>query len=337
MEWLHLSFAQPWLLWLLLLVPALALLRSKAGAAPAVSYSTLEPLRSLGLPRRSRAGSWMLGLFLCSLAVFITALARPRYSSTSSRVEASGIDIVLDLDVSRSMFAEDITIGRERANRIEAVKKLTGDFIQGRPNDRITIIAFAGRPYLVSPLTLDHDWLMKNLERIRIGLVEDGTAIGSAIASAANRLKDRIESKTRIIVLLTDGGNNSGKVAPIAAAEAAHTVGIKIYTIGVGSEGLANIPVPDPFGRTVYQQIPVEVDEVGLREIAKIGEGEYFRATDAKSLQAIFGKIDQLEKTKVELSSSTKYEELFPAFVIAGLVLLGIWMLGRQLMWRGLP
>src|SRR3954466_236781 len=135
MDWLHLSFAQPWLLWLLLLVPLLALFRSKAGAAPAVSYSSLEPLRSLGLPRRSRAGSWMLGLFLCSLAVFITALARPRYSSTSSRIEASGIDIVLALDVSRSMFAEDITIGRERANRIEAVKKLTGDFIQGRPND----------------------------------------------------------------------------------------------------------------------------------------------------------------------------------------------------------
>ena len=337
MDWLHLSFAQPWLLWLLLLVPVLALLRSKAGAAPAVFYSSLEPLRALGKPRRSRAGSWLLGLFLCAVAVLLMALARPRYSSTSSRIEASGIDIVLALDVSRSMFAEDITIGRERANRIEAVKKLTGDFIQGRPNDRIGMIAFAGRPYMVSPLTLDHDWLQRNLERVRIGLVEDGTAIGSAIASAANRLKDRKDSKTRIIVLLTDGGNNSGKVAPKAAAEAAHTLGIKIYAIGVGSEGLANIPVPDAFGRTVYQQIPVEVDEPGLREIAKIGEGEYFRATDAKSLQSIFERIDQLEKSKIELSTSTKYEELFPQFVMTGLALLALWMLGRQLMWRGVP
>lgn len=190
---------------------------------------------------------------------------------------------------------------------------------------------------MVSPLTLDHDWLQKNLDRVRIGLVEDGTAIGLAIASAANRLKDRKDSKTRIVLLLTDGGNNAGKIAPNAAAEAAHTLGIKIYTIGVGSEGMASIPVPDPYGRTVYQQIPVMVDEPGLREIAKIGEGEYFRATDAKSLEEIFGRIDKLEKTTVELSKSTNYRELFPAFVGTGLALLGLWMLGRQLMWRGLP
>src|SRR3954447_15500429 len=239
MDWRSLSFAQPQLLWLLGLVPLLALLRSARGSAPAVFYSSIAPFRTLGKVRRSRAGGWLLGLFLVSIALFITALARPQESNVTSRIEASGIDIVLALDVSRSMLAEDITIGRERANRIEAVKKVTEDFINGRPSDRIGIVAFAGRPYMVSPLTLDHDWLLKNLQRVRIGLVEDGTAIGLALASSANRLKDRTESKSRIIVLLTDGINNSGKIEPITAAEAGHAMGLKIYTIGVGSQGMA--------------------------------------------------------------------------------------------------
>jgi Ca-activated chloride channel family protein len=336
-HWPSVEYANPWLLWLLLLLPFLALLRSARGNAPAVLFSSVETLRTLGKPRRSRAGAWFLGLFLCSLGVFILGLARPRLATVSSRIEASGIDIMLALDVSRSMLAEDIVIGREQGNRIEAVKKLTAEFIAGRPNDRIGITAFAGRPYLVSPLTLDHDWLARNLERLRIGLVEDGTAIGLAIASSANRLKDRKDAKTRIVVLLTDGDNNAGKIAPIAAAEAAHTLGIKIYTVGVGSEGMASIPVPLPDGRTVYQQIPVQVDEPSLREIAKIGEGQYFRATDARSLQRIFEQIDQLEKTKVELSSSTSYVELFPWFVKAGLLLLLLSVLLHLSVWRGIP
>ncbi len=337
MDWGDFSFAHPALLWLLALLPVLALLQSARGAAPAVLYSSVEPLAALGKPRRSRAGSWLLGLFLLSLACLIAALARPQLVNVTSHVEASGIDIMLALDVSRSMLAEDITIGHERANRIEAVKKVTEDFIEGRANDRIGIIAFAGRPYLVSPLTLDHDWLLKNCERVRIGLVEDGTAIGTAIASCANRLKDRPDSKTRIIVLLTDGDNNAGKIEPVTAAEAAHAMGIKIYTIGVGSEGMAPIPVPNGFGGVVYRQIPVEVDEPGLKEIARIGEGEFFRATNSRILESIFAKIDKLEKSTVQMSQMTNFEDLFPWFVGAGLAGLGLWLLGRMFLWRGLP
>jgi len=336
-DWGSFSFAQPQLLWLLLLLPALAILRSARGAAPAVFYSSVLPLLALGKVRRSRTGGWLLGLFLASIAFFMVALARPQQSNVTSHIEASGIDIVLALDVSRSMLAEDITIGRERANRIEAVKKVTEDFINGRAGDRIGIVAFAGRPYMVSPLTLDHDWLLKNLQRVRIGLVEDGTAIGLALASSANRLKDRKESKSRIIVLLTDGINNTGKIEPITAAEAAHAMGMKIYTIGVGSEGMAPIPVPNGFGGTVYQQIPVDVDEPGLRQIAKIGEGEYFRATDSKSLQQIFARIDKLEKTTVEMSKLTNYKDLFPWFVGAGLGALGLWIFFRWFLFRSLP
>ncbi len=331
-EWAH-----PWMLWLLLALPFLAILRSSRGAAPAVLFSSVETLRPLGKARRSHAGAWMFGLFIGALGFFILALAQPRLATVNSRVEASGIDIMLALDVSRSMLAEDIVIGHESGNRIEAVKKIAGEFISGRPGDRIGITAFAGRPYLVSPLTLDHDWLLRNLERLRIGLVEDGTAIGTAIASCANRLKDRKDSKTRIIVLLTDGDNNAGKIAPITAAEAAHTVGIKLYTVGVGSEGMAAIPVPLPDGRTVYQQIPVEVDEPSLRQIAKIGEGQYFRAIDGGALRRIFQQIDQLEKTKVELSSSTSYRELFPWLVEMGLLLLLTSILLHLVVWRGIP
>ena len=189
---------------------------------------------------------------------------------------------MLALDVSGSMMAEDMSIGGVTANRIEAVKKLSEDFIEGRPNDRIGMVAFGTYPYLVSPLTLDHEWLFKNLERVRIGLVEGNTAIGSAIASCSNRLKDRKESKSRIIVLMTDGGNNAGTVTPVTAAEAAHALGIKIYTIGVGSNGTARIPVTDRYGRTFYQQIECDVDIPALKQLAQIGNGEFYRATDSK-------------------------------------------------------
>ena len=248
------GFAHPWLLLLLLLVPLLAMLAGARGRAPAVVYSSLAPLRGAGRPRRARAGGFLLGLLLAGLSLLIVALARPQLGTTVSRVQASGIDIMLAIDVSRSMLAEDLSIGSERANRVDAVKQVTQKFIDARPNDRIGILCFAGRPYLVSPLTLDHDWLLQNLERVRIGLVEDGTAIGSAIASAANRLKDK-ESKSKIVVLLTDGGNNAGKVTPANAAEAAQALGIKIYTIGAGTRGFAPVPVPDMFGRTVYQNV----------------------------------------------------------------------------------
>ena len=331
-----LSFAQPQFLWLRLLVPLLAWLKGKFGGTPGVLFSTTKTVAKIGGRRRSRAGDFLTGLLYLALISLIVALARPQEGKTITRTHASGVDIMLVIDVSRSMLAEDFTIGGQRANRLEAVKQVTETFIRERPNDRIGIVAFAGRPYLVSPLTLDHDWLRQNLERTRIGLVEDGTAIGSALAAASNRLKDK-ESKSKLVVLLTDGDNNMGRVSPATAAEAAQALGIKVYTIGSGSRGNAPYPVGDAFGRTVYRQIPVEFDEEILKQIAATTGGSYFRATDTQSLQGIFSEIDELEKSEVEIQKVEQYKDLFPWFVLAGAVLLAAETVLGQTIWRRLP
>ncbi len=331
-----LSFAQPKLLWLLFLIPLISWLKGKIGGTPGVMFSTTKTIAKIGGRRRSRAGDFLTGLLYVALAFLILALARPQLGKTITRTQASGVDIMLVIDVSRSMLAEDFTIGGQRANRLEAVKRVTEQFIKERPNDRIGIVAFAGRPYLVSPLTLDHDWLIQNLDRTRIGLVEDGTAIGSALASACNRLKDK-EAKSKLVVLLTDGDNNAGRVTPLTAAEAAKALGIKVYTIGSGSRGNAPFPFVDPFGRTVYRQIPVEFDEESLQQIAAMTGGSYFRATDTQSLQRIFDEIDQLEKSQVEVQKVAQYRDLFPWFVLVGTVLLAAETLLGQTIWRRLP
>ena len=331
-----LSFAQPQFLWLLLLVPLLAWLKGKFGGTPGVLFSTTKTVAKIGGRRRSRAGDFLTGLLYLALISLIVAMARPQEGKTITRTQASGVDIMLVIDVSRSMLAEDFTIGGQRANRLEAVKQVTETFIRERPNDRIGIVAFAGRPYLVSPLTLDHDWLRRNLERTRIGLVEDGTAIGSALAAASNRLKDK-ESKSKLVVLLTDGDNNMGRVSPATAAEAAQALGIKVYTIGSGSRGNAPYPVGDAFGRTVYRQIPVEFDEEILKQIAATTGGSYFRATDTQSLQRIFDEIDELEKSEVEIQKVEQYKDLFPWFVLVGAVLLAAETVLGQTLWRRLP
>jgi Ca-activated chloride channel family protein len=331
-----LSFAQPQFLWLLLLVPLLAWLKGKFGGTPGVLFSTTKTVAKIGGRRRSRAGDFLTGLLYLALISLILALARPQEGKTITRTQASGVDIMLVIDVSRSMLAEDFTIGGQRANRLEAVKQVTETFIRERPNDRIGIVAFAGRPYLVSPLTLDHDWLRRNLERTRIGLVEDGTAIGSALAAASSRLKDK-ESKSKLVVLLTDGDNNMGRVSPATAAEAAQALGIKVYTIGSGSRGNAPYPVGDAFGRTVYRQIPVEFDEEILKQIAATTGGSYFRATDTQSLQRIFSEIDELEKSEVEIQKVEQYKDLFPWFLLAGVVLLAAETVLGQTIWRRLP
>ena len=335
-DFMPITFANPWLLLLLAALPLLALLAGARGHAPAVVYSSLAPLRADGRPRRARRGALLLSLLLAGMALLIVALARPQLGKTFSRVQASGIDIMLALDVSGSMLAEDLSIGNERASRIEAVKKVTRKFIESRPNDHIGILCFAGRPYLVSPLTLDHDWLLQNLDRVRLGMVEDGTAIGSAIASAANRLKDK-EAKSKIMVLLTDGENNSGKVPPLTAAEAAKALGIKVYTVGAGTHGEAPVPVQDMFGRTVYRMVPVDVDEKTLKEIAAMTGAEYYRATDGKSLGEIFQQIDKMEKSTVELDQYKQYRDLFAWFLAPGFALIVIEVVLGQTVWRKLP
>ena len=348
-DWLStnsaLTFAYPWLLLLLLAIPLLAYFRGKSGPAAALTFSSTGVLRSLGKTSVSRTGRFLRSLFLLGLAVVAIAMARPQLGKSLTQVEASGIDIMLVLDVSQSMLTKDFSIGGEQATRIEAIREVTRQFIEARPNDRIGIIAFAGHPYVISPMTLDHDWLLQNLERIRTGMVEDGTAIGSAIASAANRLNDK-HSKSRVIVLLTDGENNAGKIPPTTAAEAVKALKIRFYAIGAGINGIAPYPVFNPrtgkpytdmLGNIMYQNQRVQFNEAGLKEVARIADGQFYRATDTKSLEEIFRDIDKLEKTTVAVKKYREYRDLFPACIMAGCGLLLAQVLLSQTIWKKLP
>ena len=338
-----LTFARPWLLLLLLGIPLLAYLRGKRGPAAALTFSSTATLRAIGKQSAARAGKILPTLLLATLAIFVIALARPQLGKSLTQVEASGIDIMLVLDVSGSMLIKDFTIGGEEATRVDAIREVTRKFIEGRPNDRIGIIAFGGRPYVVSPMTLDHDWLLQNLERVRIGLVEDGTAIGSAMAVAANRLNDK-RSKSRAIVLLTDGENNAGKIPPNTAAEAVKTLRIHLYAIGAGINGIAPVPIftprgplTDALGNILYENQRVEFNEAGLKEVAKIAGGQFFRATDTKSLEQIYQDIDKMEKSTVSVKKYREYRELFPLCIMGGCGLLLGQILLSQTIWKKLP
>ena len=332
------SFAQPWWLLLLALPAVLAFRRGRIGGAPAVVYSSTDILQKLGRPRSERAGSFSNALLAAALAAGICALARPQLSNAFTQVEASGIDIMLALDVSGSMLTEDFTINGKRASRVDAIKEITRRFIDARPNDRIGMLAFAGRPYLVSPPTLDHAWLIQNLERVNIGQVEDGTAIGSALISAANRLKNR-QAKSRVVVLMSDGDNNAGRVNPDTAAEAVRALNLKIYTIGVGTEGIAPVPVGrnDLTGEYVYEDRQVDYDETTLRNVAKIADGHYFRADSSSALEGIFATIDKLEKTTVQISKYREYRDFFSWLTAVSVGCLGCHLVLSQTLWRRLP
>ncbi|HEY0792052.1 MAG TPA: VWA domain-containing protein [Chthoniobacterales bacterium] len=333
---LDFRFEQPWFLLLLLAPPAVWLWRRRFHHLAAVKFAPAYHLR--GLPPRTRSGpAWlhqgMLGLGAITL---ILALARPQRGEETISIKTNGIDIMLLLDVSRSMLSEDFQIGSERASRIDVVKQVTERFIRGRLNDRLGIIAFAGRPFLVSPLTLDHEWLLGNLSRLKIGLTEDGTAIGSALVTAANRLRDP-SAKSRVIVLLTDGDNNAGKVPPLTAAEAAAAIGIKIYTIGTGTNGLVPFPTTDQFGNKFYSQEYMPFQEDTCRDIARIGHGKFYRAIDTRSLNDIFTDIDHLEKREVTAADYRSYQDLFSWFTGLGLVLLATGSTLGETAWRQLP
>jgi len=339
------QFAHPWFLLGLLAVPVLAWLRGYRGGAPAVEFSSTELLRTLGREAESKAGNFLAGLFYVGLAALMVALARPQGGKSTTQTEASGIDIMILIDVSGSMLTEDYEMEGQRTNRQEAIRSVTKKFIEQRPNDRIGIIAFASRPYLVSPLTLDHDWLMQNLDRVKIGQVEDGTAIGSAIASGVNRLRDRA-SKSKVLILLTDGDSNCGKISPPTAAQAAKALGVKLYAIGAGTNGMAPVPLfdertglpqVDQNGQTVLQMEPVEFNETGLKNVAQIAGGHYYRAADTDSLRNIFKDIDKLEKSTVQYKRTQEYEDLYPWFLRAGFALVALGMTLGQTVWRRLP
>jgi Ca-activated chloride channel family protein len=284
----------------------------------------------------SHPGRLRGALRLGALGLLILALARPQQGLGTADVEASGIDIVLAIDVSGSMAALDFQSEGKPGSRLDAVKKVVEDFVAGRPNDRLGLVAFAGRPYLVSPLTLDHDWLVRGLERLRIGLVEDGTAIGSGIASSVNRLRDR-RAKSRVVILLTDGVNNSGKVSPLTAADAARALGVRVYTIGAGTRGEAPMPIVDRFGRQRIVMTPVDVDEETLQKVAETTGAKFFRATDTDSLRRIYEEIDQLEKTTETMKHFEEYRELFPWAILGALSLLCLEALRAASTRRGLP
>lgn len=317
------QWVTPHALWLLLLLPLIPLVLRRPRVRAALKFPSAELVRGVTPVRRSRARRSLVALRLAALAAMIVALAQPQQGLGEAEVDAQGIDIVLALDVSGSMRALDFTLNDQRASRLDVVRSVVKKFIDARPDDRIGMVAFAGRPYLVAPLTLDHDWLDANLDRVQIGLVEDGTAVGSALAASVNRLRDRT-ARSRVVVLLTDGVNNAGKVSPAIAAEAARALGIRVYTIGAGTEGEAPMPVRDAFGGERIMMVPVDVDEESLKQVADLTGGAFFRATDTDSLARIYEQIDAMEKSAESIKKFDRYRELYPWLLVPALLLLGL-------------
>ncbi|HYG21676.1 MAG TPA: VWA domain-containing protein [Verrucomicrobiae bacterium] len=334
---MNLTFGYPWLLLLLLALPFLAWLKSRSGQPPAFVYSSVQLVRAVLNVRRSRSGRFLSALRWISLALLIFALAQPRFSHSETRVSASGIDIAVAMDLSGSMAAEDFQLNGQRVNRLHMAKHVLERFIQKRENDRIGIIAFGTQAYIASPLTLDHDFLLRNLERLELGAVEGNqTAIGSGLGTAVNRLRE-LKSKSKIVILMTDGVNNAGKIAPLTAAEAAQALGIKVYTIGVGMRGHAPMPTQDMFGRRVYQMVPVDIDEDTLQKIAGMTDGKYYRADNTERFEAIYEEIDKLEKTEAEVKKYAHHRELFAMIISAALGLLLIETVLKHTLLRRLP
>ena len=329
-------FADPWWLLALLLLPVMAWLRSRTGRESAFLYSSLTLVKGITQLSRSRAGAFLVNLRWLALALVILGLARPQAGHGKAPLRASGIDIVVALDLSGSMLAEDFELEGARANRVEVAKDVLRRFINGRPSDRIGLVVFASRPYIAAPPTIDHDFLRRNLGRLEV-LRENGTAIGSAISTALNRLRE-LESRSRILVVMTDGQNNAGSVAPLTAADAASALGVKVYTIGVGTRGSAPYPVgTDVLGRKVYRQVAVDIDEDTLQAVAERTGGAYFRAESTAGLRSIYAEIDRMEKTEVEVERYASWEELMGYFVVPGLALLLLELLLGNTVWRKLP
>ncbi len=316
--WPHnVRFEDPAFLYALALIPLLVAwyLRRHRTAMTDIRYSTLLPFAGVKPTARERLRHLPFTLRMVVIALLIVGFARPQTTSQGENIYTEGIDIVLLLDISGSMLAEDFS-----PNRIEAAKDVARDFIDGRKNDRIGLVVFAAQSFTQCPMTMDYRVLKSLLRQVKPGMVEDGTAIGMAIAQGVNRLKDS-KAKSRVMILLTDGVNNRGEIDPITAAQIAQTFGIRIYTVGVGTVGEAPYPVQTPFGIR-YQNIPVDVDEGTLQKIAEITAGEYFRATDNKTLKKIYAKIDKLEKTRMEVKAYRSYTELFTEWATLGLILL---------------
>ena len=326
-------FASPYYLWLLaLLVPMIAyyVWRTLQGGA-AIQISTIEGVRKAPRTVRYYLRHLPFVLRAAAFALLVVALARPQDIEQNVSTSTEGIDIMLSIDVSGSMLARDF-----KPDRITAAKEVAGSFIADRYGDRIGLVAFAGEAFTQSPLTTDQSTLQTLLARIRSGLIEDGTAIGNGLATAINRLRES-DAKSKVIILLTDGVNNRGEITPMTAAEITKAQGIRVYTIGVGTEGMAPYPAIDMFGNLTFVNQKVEIDEKTLTAMAEMTGGRYFRATDKAKLQAIYDEINQLEKSKVEVTEHISYHELFLEWVLAALGLLLLEFLLSNLVLKRIP
>lgn len=335
-----LTFARPELLWLLLALPLWLFLRGRKGGAATLRYSSTQLARAAARPSRWRVLGFAPLLRALAATFLVLALARPQVTHATTRVHESGIDIMLAVDVSTSMEAADMGDRAQRETRLLAVKQVVAKFIEARPNDRIGLVAFAGAPYLVSPLTLDHDWLIQNLDRLETGMVEDGTAIGSALATSVDRLTKESAGTprgSRIAVLLTDGVNNAGSIQPSLAAETAKSLGVKVYAVGVGVSGEALLPLRDDKGRTRMVRTQVDVDEDTLRKIADTTSGKFFRATDTASLAKVYAEIDRMEATPRTLEHLSSVDERYASFLLPGIGLLGLELLLAFVLRRRIP
>ncbi|SFV30957.1 vWA domain-containing protein [Thermoflavifilum thermophilum] len=329
----HIVFANPWWLLLLCLLPVWIFLyiRNRRRQQAYLQVSSTRGMKQLPVSWKMRFRSVLMVLRMLVYALLVMALARPQTTDVLQNVNSEGIDIIICLDISGSMLAQDF-----HPNRIEAAKAVAKNFIEHRPNDRIGLVIFAGQAFTQCPLTIDHDFLIQQLEKVHSGLLEDGTAIGDGLATAVQRLRES-SAKSKVVILLTDGVNNMGLIDPMTALQIAKTYGVRVYTIGIGTHGVAPYPVPMPGGGTQLQDMPVQIDEALLQKIARQTGGEYFRATGNTSLRRIYDQIDQMEKTKIQVSSFTQYADVFFPLAMAAAVLLFLEILLRYTVFKTFP
>lgn len=327
------TFANPEYFWLLLLIIPMIVwyVKKRQNTIPTLQLSSTQGLSKANKSLKYRLRHLPFILRVAVLILLIIAVARPQSSNRWKNVSSEGIDIVLSMDISSSMLAEDFS-----PNRIEAAKNVATDFISGRESDRIGLVVFSAESFTQCPLTTDHGVLINMLKSTKSGMLEDGTAIGDGLATAVNRLKEST-AKSKVIILLTDGVNNTGTVAPLTAAEIARMFHIRVYTIGVGTRGNAPYPVPAPDGSVQMQNMPVEIDEQLLSQISQMTDGKYFRATNNRKLKEIYQSIDKLEKSKIDVKElNKKYDEYMWFAILAGILLLSEIVL-RETTFRSIP
>jgi Ca-activated chloride channel family protein len=311
-------FAAPWVLLLLIFIMPMVMIRKTSGGK--FRFSNIALVRDLRGGRRFNPRSLLVGLRVIAFTLFVLALARPQWGTTHTEVSAEGVDIMLTIDTSGSMRAHDFQKNGRSTDRLSIVKDVVASFIEQRSGDRMGLVVFGAQPFLQCPLTLDHGVLMEFLEKINIGMAGDSTALGSALAMSVQRMKD-LKAKSKVIVLLTDGRSNAGRIDPEKAAEIAQTFGVKVYTIGSATKGLVPMPINTPWG-TKFQYVREDLDEDTLKMIADKTGGKFYRATDTVGLQNIYDEINKLEKTEAKVKRRTDYNDVFTLLLLPALLLL---------------